>query len=133
MMVALAAVLLLLNVSKLPLLFVMMAFPAELPLLKFTVSLFVKLGANAELLTVPRPLMLQAWQTPQLVELQQAPSTQLPVVLLGGAGGRIHGGRVLDYRGKPDRQMCRLYLSMMDKMNVQLPRFGDSTEPLGDV
>jgi hypothetical protein len=60
-------------------------------------------------------------------------ATQLPVLLLGGAGGRIHGGRVLDYRGKPDRQMCRLYLSMMDKMNVRLPRFGDATEPLGEV
>jgi hypothetical protein len=60
-------------------------------------------------------------------------ATQLPVVLLGGAGGRIQGGRVLDYREKPDRQMCRLYLSMMDKMNVRLPRFGDATEPLAEV
>jgi hypothetical protein len=60
-------------------------------------------------------------------------ATQLPVVLLGGAGGRIHGGRVLDYRDKPDRQMCRLYLSMMDKMNVHLAKFGDATEPLGEV
>src|SRR5438270_2559607 len=32
-------------------------------------------------------------------------ATQLPVVLLGGAGGRIQGGRVLDYREKPNRQM----------------------------
>ena len=28
---------------------------------------------------------------------------------------RIQGGRVLDYSGKPNRQMCRLFLSMMDK------------------
>jgi hypothetical protein len=55
---------------------------------------------------------------------------QLPVVLLGGAGGRIKGGRVLDYSGKPDRQMCRLYLSLMDKMNVRLPKFGDAVQPL---
>jgi hypothetical protein len=60
-------------------------------------------------------------------------ATQLPVVLLGGAGGRIRGGHVLDYRDKPNRQMCRLYLSMMDKMNVRLPRFGDATEPLAEV
>jgi hypothetical protein len=60
-------------------------------------------------------------------------ATQLPVVLLGGAGGRIQGGRVLDYRGKSDRQMCRLYLSMMDKMNVRLPRFGDATEQMAEV
>src|SRR5438132_2533831 len=32
-------------------------------------------------------------------------ATQLPVVLLGGGGGRIHTGRVLDYSGKPNRQM----------------------------
>ncbi len=55
---------------------------------------------------------------------------QLPVVLLGGAGGRIKGGRILDYLDKPDRQMCRLYLSMMDKMNVRLPQFGDAAQPL---
>jgi hypothetical protein len=60
-------------------------------------------------------------------------ATQLPVVMLGGAGGKIQGGRVLDYRGKPDRQMCRLYLSIMDKMNVHLDKFGDATEMLAEV
>lgn len=60
-------------------------------------------------------------------------ATQLPVVLLGGAGGRIKGGRVLDYKEKPDRQLCRLYLSMMDKMDVRLPSFGDATKPLEEV
>lgn len=60
-------------------------------------------------------------------------ATQLPVVVLGGAGGRINGGRVLDYKGKPERQMCRLYLSMMDKMNVRLPKFGDATKPLEEI
>ncbi len=60
-------------------------------------------------------------------------ANQLPVVLLGGAGGRIKGGRVLDYQEKPERQMCRLYLSMMDKMDVRLPKFGDATEPLTEV
>jgi len=58
---------------------------------------------------------------------------QLPVILLGGAGGRIQGGRIVDYAGKPERQMCRLYLSMMDKMNVHLPKFGDASAPLEEV
>jgi hypothetical protein len=58
---------------------------------------------------------------------------QLPVVLLGGGGGRIKGGRVLVYNEKPDRQMCRLYLSMMDKMQVRLPQFGDASQPLDEV
>ncbi len=60
-------------------------------------------------------------------------ASQLPVILLGGAGGRIAGGRVLDYKEKPDRQMCRLYLSMMDKMAVRMPKFGDASQPLDEV
>jgi len=60
-------------------------------------------------------------------------ATQLPVVMVGGAGGRIQGGRILDYRDKPNRQMCRLYLSMMDKMNVRPGKFGDAAEPLNEV
>src|SRR5437763_2315572 len=58
---------------------------------------------------------------------------QLPVILLGGAGGRMKGGRVIDYTGKPERQMCRLYLSMMDKMNVRLPKFGDAPAPIEEI
>ncbi|WP_406695847.1 DUF1552 domain-containing protein [Singulisphaera sp. Ch08] len=60
-------------------------------------------------------------------------ATQLPVVVLGGAGGKIQTGRVLDYRKESSRQMCRLYLSMMEKMDVRLDRFGDATEPLREI
>ncbi len=60
-------------------------------------------------------------------------ASQLPVIVLGGAGGRIKGGRVLDYKEKSERQMCRLYLSMMDKMNVRLPKFGDASKALEEV
>jgi len=60
-------------------------------------------------------------------------ASQLPVVMLGGGGGRIQGGRVLNYKDNPDRQMCRLYLSMMDKMDLHLPRFGDASLPLVEV
>ena len=60
-------------------------------------------------------------------------ATQLPVVMLGGGGGRIKGGRNLNYLGKSDRQMCRLFLSMMDKMDVHPKTFGDATKPLGEV
>jgi hypothetical protein len=58
---------------------------------------------------------------------------QLPVIVLGGAGGRIQGGRVLDYVGKPERQLCRLFLSLMDKMAVRPKSFGDATRPLEAV
>ena len=52
---------------------------------------------------------------------------------LGGAGGRIKGGRNLDYLKNPNRQMSRLFLSMMDKMNVRPKTFGDAVAPLDEV
>ena len=60
-------------------------------------------------------------------------ATQLPVVLLGGGGGRIKGGRVLNYKEKPERQMCRLYLSLMDKFDYRPGNYGDAKMPLDDV
>ena len=58
---------------------------------------------------------------------------QLPVILLGGAGGRIQGGRVLDYKDKPERQLCRLFMSMMDKMDQRPGAFGDAKRMLEEV
>jgi hypothetical protein len=60
-------------------------------------------------------------------------ASQLPVVMLGSAGGQIQGGQNLDYSGQSDRQMCRLYLSMMDKMGIKLGQFGDATQRLDEV
>jgi len=58
---------------------------------------------------------------------------QLPVILLGRGGGKIKSGRVLDYTGKPNRKMCSLYLSMMDKTGVHMNTFGDAKEALGEI
>jgi hypothetical protein len=58
---------------------------------------------------------------------------QLPVIVLGGAGGRVQGGRVLDYKDKPERQLCRLFLSMMDKMDVHPSGFGDAKTMLEEI
>ena len=60
-------------------------------------------------------------------------ANQLPVVMLGGGGGRIKGGQNLHYLGKSDRQMSRLFLSMMDKMEVRPKTFGDADKPLREV
>jgi hypothetical protein len=60
-------------------------------------------------------------------------ATQLPVVMLGRGGGKIQTGRVLDYGGKENRQMCRLYLSILDKMDVRPKSFVDATERLSEV
>ena len=57
----------------------------------------------------------------------------LPVMLVGRGGGPVEGGRVLNYKNQPNRQMCRLYLSLMDRMGVQLDRFGDADERLQEI
>jgi hypothetical protein len=58
---------------------------------------------------------------------------QLPVIMLGKGGGGIRTGRMLDYRNRPNRKMCSLYLSLMDKAGVRLDRFGDSSERLAEI
>ena len=58
---------------------------------------------------------------------------ELPVVVLGGGGGRIKGGRVLEYKAQPERQMCRLFMSLMDKMDVHPNQFGDAKRMLEEV
>ncbi|MSO21657.1 MAG: DUF1552 domain-containing protein [Acidobacteria bacterium] len=59
-------------------------------------------------------------------------ATKLPVVLLGG-GGQLQGGRVLDYGNKPNRKMCSLYLSLLDKYGIRPKQFGDSNERLSEL
>jgi hypothetical protein len=60
-------------------------------------------------------------------------STKVPVVQIGGLGGTLQTGRVLDYTGESDenRRLCSMYLSLMDRMGVQLHRFGDADTRLG--
>jgi hypothetical protein len=58
---------------------------------------------------------------------------QLPVIVLGGAAGRLKTGRALDCRDKPERQLCRLFMSMMDKMDMRPKTFGDAKMMLVEV
>jgi hypothetical protein len=62
-------------------------------------------------------------------------NTKLPILTLGGLGGTLATGRNLDYGVKSDdeRKLCSLYLSLMDRMGVQLPRFGDADTRLVDI
>lgn len=59
-------------------------------------------------------------------------NTTLPILTIGSLGGTLATGRVLDYRDKGDenRKLCSLYLSLMDRMGVKLPRFGDADSRL---
>ena len=60
-------------------------------------------------------------------------NSQLPVAIVGRAGGQLKTGRTLNYLEKPNRKMASLYLRMMDMMGVQLDKFGDSSERLSEV
>lgn len=60
-------------------------------------------------------------------------ANQLPVVVIGGGGGQLTTGRSLDYLSQPNRKMCSLYLSLMDKMGVRLNGFGDSRDRLTEI
>jgi hypothetical protein len=62
-------------------------------------------------------------------------NSKLPILTLGGLGGTLETGRVLNYRDKGDenRKVCSLYLSIMDKMGVKLEHFGDADTRLTGV
>lgn len=53
---------------------------------------------------------------------------KLPVVLVGGANGKIATGRHLEL--KADTPLANLYLALMDRAEVQQDTFGDSTGKL---
>jgi hypothetical protein len=65
----------------------------------------------------------------------QHDSRKLPVVLVGGLGGTLKTGRVLDYLGRDDeeRKLCGLHLGLMQRMGVKAERFGDATEVLAEL
>jgi hypothetical protein len=62
-------------------------------------------------------------------------SGKVPLLLVGGLGGTLKTGRVLDYQNKGDdnRKLCSLYLSLMDRMDAKLDRFGDAATRLADL
>jgi hypothetical protein len=62
-------------------------------------------------------------------------SGKVPLLLVGGLGGAIPTGRVLDYAGRGDegRKLCGLYLTMLNRMGVKAGRFGDATAPLAGL
>jgi hypothetical protein len=59
----------------------------------------------------------------------------MPMLLAGQGGGTLKTGRILDYleRGDDHRRACSLYLSLMDRMGVNVPRFGDADRRLAEI
>jgi hypothetical protein len=62
-------------------------------------------------------------------------SSKLPVLLTGGLSGSLETGRVLDYleESDEDRKLCSMYLSIMDRMGVELNEFGDAEKRLAGL
>ena len=50
----------------------------------------------------------------------------LPVILAGGASGRIAGGKYIAFPGDTT-PLTNLYLTMLDKVGVPTEKLGDST------
>jgi len=61
-------------------------------------------------------------------------SHKVPAFTVGGLGGTVPTGRVLDYSGRDDsqRRLCSMYLSLAQRMGVELDQFGDADAPLLD-
>ena len=49
----------------------------------------------------------------------------LPIILAGGASGKLKGGRHI--RNTPETTMSNLLLAMLDKLGIPTEKFGDST------
>lgn len=62
-------------------------------------------------------------------------STKLPLLTAGGLGGTLEAGRVLDYTeaGDENRKLCSLYLSLMNRMGLQVNEFGDADAVLAGI
>ena len=56
----------------------------------------------------------------------------LPILLAGGAAGRVAGGRHVRFEGDKT-PLTNLYLTMLDKVGVPTERLGDSTGRLNRV
>ena len=68
--------------------------------------------------------------TSSLMDGNAHDSRQLPVVLAGGGGGTITGGKVHDLGGESNRRLCRLHIALMDRMGVHVEKFGDAENAL---
>ena len=57
--------------------------------------------------------------------------TNLPIIVAGGAAGRMKGGRHIKY-DKPT-PLANLHLSLLDKVGIRLDKFGDSNGKVDEL
>jgi hypothetical protein len=58
---------------------------------------------------------------------------ELPILVAGKGGGTLKTGRHLCYPKDKDMPLTNLYVSLLDRMDVHVPSFGDSTGQLPDL
>lgn len=63
----------------------------------------------------------------------QHDNDQLPIFSLRQLGGELKGGQVLDYGQSSERQLCRLFLSIMEETYLPLNEFGDSRLKIDEI
>jgi hypothetical protein len=57
--------------------------------------------------------------------------TNLPIIVAGGAAGRMRGGRHIRYR--EPTPLANLHLTLLDKVGVQLDEFADSDGKMDEL
>lgn len=58
-------------------------------------------------------------------------SANLPILLAGRAGGQLKPGRHIEY--EKDTRLCNLYLSILQRMGLNIDRFNESTGELPEL
>ena len=58
---------------------------------------------------------------------------RVPLLMAGSLRGALKTGRSLDFEKSSDRKMSGLYLTLMQRMGVTLPQFGNADEPLAGI
>lgn len=58
---------------------------------------------------------------------------RVPLIQSGSLSGSLQTGRSLDYETAKERKLSSLYLSLMARMGVELPEFGNATDHLTGV
>ena len=58
-------------------------------------------------------------------------SANLPILLAGRAGGQLKPGRHIEY--EKDTRLCNLYLSILQRMGLEIDHFNESTGALPDL
>ncbi|MEZ6137761.1 MAG: DUF1552 domain-containing protein [Pirellulaceae bacterium] len=59
-------------------------------------------------------------------------SSKVPLLTAGGLGDTLQTGRTLDYSadGDENRKLCSFYISLMDRMGLEVDQFGDADTQL---